>query len=418
MTTRLLKGIRAIDMTEVWAGPMGTSLLGDLGADVIRLESFPRPPAISRPLREGNAAAGDGPPYERAGSHHMANRNKRNIAVNIRSEGGAEVMRRLVASVDVLVEGYSAGTIEGLGFGWEQLRAINPRLVMLSMPGWGVEGPYRGYATLGSGLDATLGHMAIRGYPDGPVDQVPSMFHTDATGAVGLVTAVVAGLLRREETGEGCFIDMSQAEAFAWQLPALYAEWTMNRRIPPRLGNAEPHVVPHGCYRAADGEAGVESWVAVAAENDRQWTGVSQAAGHPEWAESPHPWSTVIGRIRSRSEIDAALAEFVGRGIAEDVATSIAEAGGIAAPVITHVGLMTSPQLAAREWLKTVTHRYAGTQTLPGFLWRVEPDEATWDRACGLVGEHNLEVLHEVGYGTDQVADLLAQGSIGDRYGG
>ncbi|MDA1241471.1 MAG: CoA transferase, partial [Chloroflexi bacterium] len=256
MTSQLLAGIRAIDMTEVWAGPMGTSLLGDLGADVIRLESFPRPPAISRPLREGNAVPGDGPPYERAGSHHMANRNKRNIAVNIRNEEGAEVVRRLVATVDVLVEGYSAGTIEGLGLGWEQLHAINPRLVMVSMPGWGVEGPYRGYATLGSGLDATLGHMVVRGYPDGPPDQVPVMYHTDATGAVGLVTAVVAGLLRREETGEGCFIDMSQAEAFAWHLPALQAEWTMNGRVPGRLGNVDPHVVPHGCYLAAGGEAG------------------------------------------------------------------------------------------------------------------------------------------------------------------
>jgi crotonobetainyl-CoA:carnitine CoA-transferase CaiB-like acyl-CoA transferase len=418
MTTTLLQGIRAIDMTEVWAGPMGTSLLGDLGADVIRLESFPRPPAISRPLREGNAAPGEGPPYERAGSHHMANRNKRNIAVNIRSEGGAEVMRRLVASVDVLVEGYSAGTIEGLGFGWQQLRELNPRLVMLSMPGWGVEGPYRGYATLGSGLDATLGHMAIRGYPDGPPDQVPTMFHTDATGAVGLVTAVVAGLLRREENGEGCFIDMSQAEAFAWQLPGLFAAWTMNHRIPRRLGNAEPHVVPHGCYRAAGGEAGAESWVAIAAETDRQWRGVAVAAGHPEWAESPHPWATVTGRMRSRDAIDSALTAFVGAGIAEDVATSIANAGGIAAPVIAHVGLMTSPQLAAREWLQTVTHRYAGTQTLPGFLWRVEPDEPSWDLPCGLVGEHNAEVLGQLGYGADEIAELIAQGAIGDRYGG
>ncbi len=417
MTTHLLRGIRAVDMTEVWAGPMGTSLLGDLGADVIRLESYPRPPAISRPLREGNGAAGDGPPYERAGSHHMANRNKRNIAVNIRSEGGAEVMRRLVASVDVLVEGYSAGTIEGLGFGWEQLHAINPRLVMLSMPGWGVEGPYRGYATLGSGLDATLGHMAIRGYPDGPADQVPTMFHTDATGAVGLVTAVIAGLLRREETGEGCFIDMSQAEAFAWQLPALYADWTMNQRIPPRLGNAEPHVVPHGCYRAAGGEAGAESWVAIAAEHDGHWAGIARAAGHPEWAESGHPWSTVTRRIRSRSDIDAALAAFVATGTAEDIATSIAEAGGIAAPVITHVGLMTSPQIAAREWLQTVTHRYAGTQTLAGFLWGVDPDAPSWDLPCGLVGEHNVEVLGELGYKPREVDALLAAGAIGDRYG-
>ena len=266
MTTQLLKGVRIAEMTEVWAGPMGTSLLGDLGASVIRLESFPRPPALSRPLREGNAAPGDGPPYERAGSHHLANRNKRNIAVNIRTEDGAALMRRLAASVDVLIEGYSAGTIDGLGFGWPVLREVNPNLVMISMPGWGVEGPYKGYATLGSGLEATLGHTLVRGYPDGPPGHVPSMFHTDATGAVGLVTAVVAGLLRREETGEGCFIDLSQAEAFAWQNPRLAGGLDDEQTAPPRLGNADPHVVPHGCYRAAGGEAGDESWVVIAAE--------------------------------------------------------------------------------------------------------------------------------------------------------
>jgi len=417
MTSQLLAGIRAIDMTEVWAGPMGTSLLGDLGADVIRLESFPRPPAISRPLREGTAVPGDGPPYERAGSHHMANRNKRNIAVNIRDDAGAEVVRRLAAAVDVLIEGYSAGTIEGLGLGWERLHAINPRLIMISMPGWGVDGPYRGYATLGSGLDATLGHMAVRGYPGGPEDQVPVMYHTDATGAVGLVTAVVAGLLRREETGEGCFIDMSQAEAFAWQLPALQAEWTMHRRLPTRLGNTDPHVVPHGCYRAAGGEAGADAWVVIAAENDAQWAGVARAAGHAEWAEPPHPWASVVGRLRARAEIDAALAAFAGAGTAEEVATAVSEAGGVAAPVIFHIGLMTSPQIAHRGWLETVDHRYAGTQTLAGFLWQVQPDAPSWDLACGLVGEHNHEVLQELGYSTDEIAALLERGAIGDRYG-
>jgi crotonobetainyl-CoA:carnitine CoA-transferase CaiB-like acyl-CoA transferase len=259
--------------------------------------------------------------------------------------------------------------------------------------------------------------MAIRGYPGGSPEQVPSMFHTDATGAVGLVTTVVAGLLRREESGQGCFIDLAQSEAFAWQLPALQAAWTMNRRLPQRLGNAEPHVVPHGCYRAAGGEAGDESWVVIAAEDDAQWGGVARAASHPEWAAPPHPWATVVGRLRARVEIDAALSAYAQQGTAEEIATAVSEAGGIAAPVIAHVGLMTSPQLASRGWLQTVTHRYAGTQTLAGFLWRIVPDAPSWDRACGLVGEHNIEVLSALGYTPEQVEDLLARGAIGNRYG-
>jgi crotonobetainyl-CoA:carnitine CoA-transferase CaiB-like acyl-CoA transferase len=131
----------------------------------------------------------------------------------------------------------------------------------------------------------------------------------------------------------------------------------------------------------------------------------------------PHPWSTVTGRLRARADIDAALATFVGSRVAEEAAAAIADEGGIAAPVITHVGLMTSPQLQARAWLESVTHQYVGTRLLPGFLWRIEPDAPSWDRACGLVGEHNFEVLGELGYSTEEVTALLASGAIGDRYG-
>ncbi len=416
MTSHLLSGVRVIEMTEVWAGPMGSSLLGDLGADVVKVESFPRTPAISRPLREGSTVPGEGPPYERSAGHHIANRNKRDVAINIRNEDGAEALRRLIASADVFIEAYSAGTIDDLGFGWERLREINPNLIMLSMPGWGYEGPYRGYVTLGSGLDSTLGHASIRGYASRPLDHIPTMYHTDAVGAVTLVFAIVTGLLHRERTGAGTFIDMSQAEAFEWHIPGLYAEYTMNGRVPGQAGNSDPYVVPQGCYRAAGGEAGDESWVVIAAENDRQWAGVAEAAGHPEWAASGHPWATVVGRLRARAEVDAALAEWAAGGIAEEIATAVQEAGGIAAPVIDHPSVLTNPQHGAREWLQSVTHRYAGTQLMPGFLWRIAPDAGAVDRACALLGEHNSEVLAEVGYSPEQVAAMLESGAIGDRY--
>jgi crotonobetainyl-CoA:carnitine CoA-transferase CaiB-like acyl-CoA transferase len=191
----------------------------------------------------------------------------------------------------------------------------------------------------------------------------------------------------------------------------------MNGRLPTRQGNSEPHVVPHGCYRTLGGEAGAESWVVIVAENDAQWAGVAQAAGHPEWAEAGHSWSTIRGRMRSRTAIDAALAAYAGGGVAEDIAAAVSEAGGIAAPVIAHVGLLTSPQINHRGWLQPVDHRYAGTQTLPGFLWRVEPDSPARDRVCALVGEHNFEILAELGYSASEVESLLTEGALGDRYG-
>jgi crotonobetainyl-CoA:carnitine CoA-transferase CaiB-like acyl-CoA transferase len=420
VTTRTLQGVRIVDMTEVWAGPMGTSLLGDLGADVVKVESFPRRSSITRASLPG---AGDTAPWERGALHHMANRNKRNFTLNIRTDEGADALRKLITEADVLVEGYSAGTIERLGFGWDAVRELNPNLVMLSMPGWGGEGPYRGYVTLGSGLDSTAGHAAMRGYPDRPLDEIPAILQTDATGALAVVQAVLSGLFQREQTNQGVYIDMSQAEGFQWQLAAAIADYTLNGRVPERLGNRDPQIVPHGCYRANGGEAtevttepDESSWVVIEARTDAQWLGVATAAGHPEWAILGHPWATVIGRLRARTEVDAALAAYAATNTAEAISDAVSAAGGIAAPVKHQASFLSDPQFAARAWMQPVEHRYMGLQIMPGFLWSIVPDAPSVDIACGLLGEYNTQVLTELGYTEDEIAALEAAGVIGNAY--
>jgi crotonobetainyl-CoA:carnitine CoA-transferase CaiB-like acyl-CoA transferase len=417
MTARLLEGVRVVEMTEVWAGPMAGSLLGDLGADVIKVESFPRS-SMTRPSAGGLTAPGEGegPVYERYPIHQLANRNKRNIALDLSNERGAEVFARLLESADVFFEGYSAGTVSRLGFGWERVHEINRRCSLISMPGWGVAGPYEGYVTLGSGLDSTVGHWSVRGYPGRDREDVQQIYHSDATGAVTLVFATVAALRRREQCGEGSFIDLSQTEAFAWQLPGIYAEYTLNGRIPGPLGNLDPHIVPHNVYRAAAGLSGDEAWVVVAAENDAQWAGLATALGHEEWAADGHAWSTVHGRLGARDAIDAAVGEFVATQVAEDAAEAIQSAGAIAGTVAAPLSVVASPQHLARGWLEQVDHPVAGTHQFPGFLWRTAPDATSWDRYAALVGEHNHEVLAEVGYDAASIEALLADGVIGDRY--
>jgi crotonobetainyl-CoA:carnitine CoA-transferase CaiB-like acyl-CoA transferase len=137
----------------------------------------------------------------------------------------------------------------------------------------------------------------------------------------------------------------------------------------------------------------------------------------PRGAERDHPWATVVGRLRARDDVDAALGEIAATAVAEDLADPISTAGGIAASVVPHVGLLASPQLAARSWLLSVDHRYAGTQTLPGFPWRIDPDTPSLDLPCAVVGEHNREVLAELGYTEAAIDEFEASGVIGNTYG-
>ncbi len=413
MASRLLSGLRVIELSEVWAGPMGGSLLGDLGADVIKVESYPRA-SQTRPLTDAGLAVkpGDGPPYERSALHHLSNRNKRNITLNLRHPSGIEPFHRLLKSADVVYDGYSAGTVEGRGWGWDVIREVNPRIVDISMPGWGHDGPYRGYVTLGSGLDASVGHTSVRGYPGDSPEDVRPIFHSDATGALALVTAVLTGLWRRKQTGEGCFIDLSQIEAMAWQLPGIFLDYTLNGRVAEPIGNVDPHIVPHDVYPCA----GDDSWVFVAAEDDRQWAGLATALGHDEWAEFGHPWASVTGRLRARAEIDSAITNFTCRHPSSEAADILQSQGVIAAPCVSPAELVASPQLADREWFSLVEHAFAGANLMPGFLWATKPDRREWFRPAGLVGEHIDEVFGELGYSADEVADLEEQGVIGRAY--
>ncbi|MFN8639466.1 MAG: CoA transferase [Dehalococcoidia bacterium] len=357
MTSHLLRGLRIVELSEVWAGPMGGSLFGDLGADVIKVESYPRSSQTRSLVDAGPAQApGDGPPYERSGIHHLPNRNKRQITLNLRHPDGAEPFRRLVRGADVLYEGYSAGTVDRMGWGWDVLHEINPRLVMVSMPGWGKAGPYQGFVTLGSGLDASAGHTAVRGYPGDPPEETRSIYHSDATGALTLLFAALTGLRQRDATGEGCFIDLSQIEALAWQMPGIFAEWTLLGRRPQQLGNVDPHIVPHDAYPAA----GDDHWVFVAAETDAQWAGLARALGHPEWSAPGHEWASVTGRLRARADVDAAIAAFTSQREASAAADAIAAEGAVAAPIVDAPEHFASPQLQARDWFKHATTKYAG----------------------------------------------------------
>ena len=416
MASHALAGIRVIDLAEVWAGPYGASLLGDLGADVVKVESYPRR-SLTRPLQpDARVADGPGPVYERVTAQIQGNRNKRNAAIDLRSPAGGEAFRRLLATADVLIDGYAAGAIDRLGFGWEVVHAINPRLTMISMPAWGVRGPYRSYVALGSGVEATTGHSLARG-SGMSIESIPSTVATDASAPLVVVFASLAALRRRESSGEGSFVDLSHSEGFAWYLAGQLGEWSLNRRVPGPVGNSEAHCVPHGCYRAADaGPTRGAQWVTIAAETDAQWAGLARVLGRPEWAADGHPWASVAGRLSARTAIDERISAWTETRDRVEVADELQAAGVIAAPVVEPSAMLPSPQLQARGWFHPIEQPYLGTRLLSGFLWQQRPDPPEYERPSAEVGEHNRELLAELGYSEAEIERLYAANAVGEGY--
>lgn len=419
-----LEGFRVIDMTEVWAGPLATSLLGDMGAEVIRLESFPRV-SQSRGAGGGAARAGganpagqlaggpDAPrPWDRGSSYHMTNRNKLGITLNLADARGKELFFRLVSKSDGFVIGYSAGTISRMGIDYPVLREHNPELVMISMPGWGERGPYEGYATYGSGGDAWMGHQHLRNFPDLDLSQSTAAVHSDAANAVMVAFAMLTGLHHRRRTGKGQFIDLSQAETLIAHLPYPYMDWVMNNRVDQPLGNSDPDAAPMGCYHCS----GEDAWAVIVVRTDEQWQALKQALGEPQWASDPR-FDSAAGRIAARDEIDTHLAEWTSLLTPYQVFEQLKAVGVPAGPVYQADGPPNDAHLQERGFYRWVTHPLTGQYRRPGPLFDLKATPVQFRRHTNLLGEHNQEVLCGLLGVTEEEYDaLIAANVVGTEY--
>lgn len=403
-----LDGVRVIDFSMGWAGPLCTRTLADLGADVIKIEAIQYPDwwrGVDR--RPGYA---DGQMYEKAPSFSIMNRNKRGITLDLKRPQGLAVAKRLLAEADIAVGNYSVDVLPKLGLGYDVLRTLNPRLVMMSMSAFGVDSTHRDCRAYGSTLEQGSGLPSVVGDSGGP----PVMSHVafgDPVGGLSGCAAIIVALIHARKTGQGQFIDLAQIECM---LPFV-APWITVHSIdgmpPIRYGNRHPQFVPHGCFRCA----GEDNWIMIVATDYNMWQRLAILIGRPDWARDAS-LKSAEGRHSIENLIEAAIEAWsLTRGA--DQAMSELEAVGIAAGVARlPIDLLTDQHLRSRAFLRDVEHAFIGLHPQPSMPIREGVQPYAIRTPAPTLGQHNREILSSVlGLSDAEITQLARDGVIGTK---
>jgi crotonobetainyl-CoA:carnitine CoA-transferase CaiB-like acyl-CoA transferase len=385
-----LDGIRVIDLSRVIAGPWCGALLADLGADVVKVEDT-GPGDESRtwpPHKDGEAAA-----------YLLFNRNKRGIALDLKTPEAVEVVKRLVKDADVVIENFRTGTMESFGLGYDVLAQINPRLIYCSVSAFGRTGPRKdspGYEAL---MQAFSGIMSITGEPGGQPVRAGVSF-LDLTTGILCALGVSNAIIQRQRTGLGQRVDGSLLET-AVSLLAFHAEgYLLTGALPRALGSGHPSLSPYRNFKCRDGQ-----WIFIAAANDRFWQKLARALGLSELAADPR-YQKNQGRVANRAELEGILEKTIGELDREPLLKRLEEADVPATPVNTVDQVMNDPQTAERGIVQRVTHPKLGEIPVVGTPLHFSRMSPGVRRAAPLRGEHTDTILADLGYSPAEIKTL------------
>jgi crotonobetainyl-CoA:carnitine CoA-transferase CaiB-like acyl-CoA transferase len=389
-----LTGLRVIEITNNWAGPIAGRHLGDLGAEVIKVELATKPatrvshyPAVQPGKYHWN----------RSGYFNEMNRNKRDISLNLGTEAGRNVLFALARWADVLVENNSARVMPNLRLGYDALAAENPRLIMASISGFGATGPLRDWVAYGSNIEAACGLAAMTGYDDSTPYRTGS-FVADPIAGGHAVVAILAALERRDRTGEGDHIDIALTESAIPFMLESFTHYAATGQLMPRRGNIDPDSAPTGAYRCA----GTDDWVAIAVRTDGQWRALCAAAG----LTCDASWSNAE-RLQHRAEIDAALDAWTTTQSQQEAVRLLQSHRIPAAPILHNWQLHSDPHFFARNAFIPIDHPDTGVLPYPGFPWEFSLTKPSVRMAAPRFGEGNRYVFgHLLGMDEDQVRRL------------
>jgi crotonobetainyl-CoA:carnitine CoA-transferase CaiB-like acyl-CoA transferase len=399
-----LEGIRVIDFSMGWAGPICTRTLADLGADVIKIEAIQYPDwwrgVDRRPAYVLEQM------YEKSVRYCIMNRNKRGITLDLTRPQGLQLAKRLLADADLVVDNYSVDVLPKLGLGYEGLSKLNPKLVMMSMSAFGAGSIHRDCRAYGSTLEQGSGLPSVVGDANGP----PVMSHTafgDAVGGLNGCAAVLTALIHASLTGQGQFIDLAQIEC----MMPFAAPWMTAHSIdglePIKYGNRHPDFVPHGCFRCA----GSDNWIVVAVSSDAMWPKLCKLLGRADWAADV-TLKSAAGRRSREGEIEAVIAQWISTRDPEQAMNALQAAGVASGVARLPIELLQDPHLHARGFIQEIDRAFIGRHPQPSMPFRETEKPFPIRSAPPTLGEHNREILGGLLALSDAEIDQLARDGI------
>ena len=374
---KLFEGVRVLDLSRMLAGPYGSMLLADMGAEVLKIEE----------CGEGDPMRAMGPPFFPGGesAYFLAvNRNKKSLALDLTKPGGRDVFVDLAAHADVVWENFRPGVMDRLGLGWTALSAINPRLVMCSLSAYGQDGPYRDWPAFDLALQAMGGAMSVTGESGGqPVRMGLPM--GDLAGGLFGALSVAGALLRRAHTGRGAHVDLSLLDCQVSLLSYLAQYYWTDGVVPQPMGSAHASVVPYGTLATRDGHL-------IVAVFERFWPAFCRAAGHPEWADDPR-FAANGDRVANRAVLMTLIERAFGERTTSDWLERLHEDGVPAAPIQRVDRVLSDPQVCHRGMVVTMEHERLGPLPTLGTPIKVEGDIAFTPAPPPRLGQHTDDVL-------------------------
>ncbi len=382
-----LAGVRVLDFSWVWAGPFCTLQLAHMGAEVIRVESRARLCTTRRIPPFADNVAG----VNRAGYYNQYNQGKRSVALNLRHPEGLAIAQELVRRCDVVTENFAAGVVERLGLGYETLRELRPGLIMLSISGFGRTGPYRNLAGYGPAVSALSGFVGATGYQGGRPQQL-GVSYADPSAGVLAAAAIVAALIHRDRTGAGMYIDQSLLEPAVALLAEGFLDFAMNGREPGRIGNRDPLMAPHNCYKTR-GDA--NQWVTIAVGTEREWRSLCAVMGNQDLAADPR-FITAQARKRNEDALDAIITAWTAARDRWEITRSLQAVGVAAFPSMSNRDLTHDPHLRQRGFIAATEHPEVGRRLHAAVPWTLDGHPVKVRSAAPLLGADTDSVLCEL----------------------